>query len=1389
MRGKTVWYIVNVSLSLLLVVSTITVPPIMAARVPDSSERPTSSSPVLSDEPADIPPGLRVLTSDARGVTLELITPEYTVVQGEDDFGPCAQLVIDGYSGTNASGTPELPVKGTTVGIPAQGEVTLIVLEAETVTVPEKYTLCPIARPIMKMEPPDQLSYQGEERVRDAAVYATAGFTPTEPAALLSTGFIRSQRVAQVQFRPFQYNPATGELRFARRIRIEITFGAVASLIPQITLSASTSATGTVDEGAFEDVLRNTLVNYEDARIWRTTAQRLPSTLMPQATTDDPAYKILVDADGIYQLTYADLLAAGVPVDSLDPRTLQLHNQGSQVAIYVDGEADGEFNTNDYVLFYGQKMTTKYTDVNVYWLTWGEATGLRMTTSDGTPGGATVPAYYRTTQRIEQNKNYQSSYPSGSDNDRWYWAFVIAASKPTVFTGTFTLNNPATVSTNVTVSGILIGYAAIPQHHTLVYLNGNLIDDATWLSEATHYFTSTVPQSYLINGTNLITVSAPLDGEITLDFFFVNHFDITYDKLYKAESDTLFFDGDVLGNWEYHVDAFTASAIDVFDISQPTTPVHIQGADVIPMGSTYQLIFKQTIPAERHYIALTRSQRLSPKAIITDTPSDLLATTNGADYIMIAHPDFIAAIQPLADYYTGQGLRTEVVDVTEIYDTFSYGIFNPEAIRSFLMYAYISWTRPAPTYVLLVGDGNFDFKNYLGRGETVYIPPYLDDVDPWLGETAADNRYVAVSGNDILPDMHLGRFPVKTVAETTAMVNKALGYMQNPPGTEWNRNILFVTDNQDAAGDFYAYSDSVADYFVPPLYSAQKVYYLQTHTTIDSARAAILDAINEGQLMVNYVGHGAVLFWASERLLQISNIATMTNTGKLSFFVPMTCMEGYYIHPSGTTNYSAISEMLVRAPNKGAVASWSPTGLGLASGHDIMNKTLYQAVFFDGIIELGPATTLGKLAIAGQGHDELIDTYTLFGDPALELNVLKADLSITKTVQTTPPNALFPEAITYTLSYTNTGPSTAYNVVITDVLPAGLENPVVVSSGMTITQRVGTSYVWDIADLPMGTGGVITITATVAPTFRGVLDNRAEIVSDVLDRYKDNNTAAVQTPVGVGPLVTITKSGSNVNLTWDAVIGATRYRVYRSTEAYFVPSPSNAIGTVTTLHYTDNNKIGDPNVNYFYFVTALDAQDQESLPSNAIGEFDFALLPGATGSTRYNVIALPLDVTDQLPNAVALANYVGSSVKQVLHWYPDAQAYEFWLPEISFGTNFQMRVGEVYWVQVDNTAPAIISFVGSVPSQGTVRFDLVSYGSSCQFNEISLPLDQTAITSAAQLADAMGEANVEQALFWRSDVNAFEFWLPEIGFGSNFATRVGYPYHVCLKSGAPTIWP
>jgi hypothetical protein len=643
-------------------------------------------------------------------------------------------------------------------------------------------------------------------------------------------------------------------------------------------------------------------------------------------------------------------------------------------------------------------MNTRYTEVNAYWLTWGDANGLRMPAVDGTPGGtATVPAYFHTTHYMEEDHNYQSLRPSGPDDDRWYWNYIYPVGSPASASYTTTLQHLATAPLSATVRGLFKGYAAYPQHHTQVYLNGHLIDDATWLPQTEYAFEVSVPQSYLIEGTNTISVECLLDVEDGQNVVFVNRFEIDYYDTYVAEDDLLSFDGDEAGTWEYHVGGFYTDTVEAFDVTTPTSPTRILSATVEP-GGTYTLTFEQTITAEHHYLALTPARRSSPLSIEEDNPSYLHSTANGADYVIVTHADFYTDVLPLAAHRAAQGLRTMVVDVQDVYDEFSYGIFDPTAIHDFLAYAYAdaNWVPPAPAYVLLVGDGNYDFKDNFGRGEPNYVPPYLADVDPWIGEAPADNRYVCVMGDDILPDMDIGRLPVKTSAEASAVVAKILAYEQHALDDGWTQQVLFVADNHET-GDFAALSDAVADHYLPAPYAAQKVYYKLTHLEPTEARAAIINAINEGRLLVNYIGHASHQYWAGpvlpvdERLLQISHIAALTNTERLPLMVPMTCLDGYFIHPSPPgLDYSSLGESIVRAPGKGAVASWSPTGLGVASGHDFLNKGLFEAIFFDDVVQLGPATRRAKLYLYSNtaGYRELIDTYALFGDPALRLNVL-----------------------------------------------------------------------------------------------------------------------------------------------------------------------------------------------------------------------------------------------------------------------------------------------------------------------------------------------------------------------------------------------------------------
>lgn len=943
---------------------------------------------------------IKIIQANPESIILEINppAPQFTSQQLTDQN--CQVVQIPGLARSDTPGLPALPMQGAMLGIPTDAQPIVKILAVEAHHLPGQYNLCPAAQPNFARDSDRRWQLTGYTYPRGAG-YQVDGFSPEAVAELVTTGNIRSQRYAQIRFNPLQYNPVSGVLRYTTRIQVEITFNALrgsrlaeSGVFHILEDGWQRFTQASIDEGYFEDTLRSLLLNYDQARQWRSHPASTAQVASINAPQNGTQYKVEVKQDGIYQITYANLINAGIPaatLDSLDPRTFHLTNQASEIAIRVEGEPDGIFNPGDAILFYGQKNQTKYTDTNVYWLSWGGANGLRMEDLDSAPSGAgTIPVDFYTSQHVETDAEYYSEEPSSSNNDHWYWAMISAYEAPAFMDFQFDLNHRSSESHTARVRGSINGYYASPNHHTKIYLNSTLIDDHSFASGAEYNFSIDIQQADLLEGTNTLRIECPLDGGILEDDILVNWFAIDYYDTYFAENDQLLFDGDLTGTYEYQVDGFSSEALEAYDITDPAIPKRISGATVTGTAIRQRLDFETTIADEHHYLAQTTSQRLSPLSISQDSPSNWKSSTNGADYIIITHADFLNQAQALANYRASQNLRVAVVDVQDLYDEFNYGIFSPEAIKSFLAYAYANWITPAPSFVLLVGDGHFDFKNNLGYNEKIYIPPYLDDVDPWIGETVTDNRLVSVSGNDSLPDMYIGRFPVRSSVEAQTMVEKAMNYEQVPPVGGWNANVTFIADNADGGGDFAAISDSIATY-VTDNYSVDKVYYAINYTSISDARAAIQAAINAGRLLVSYTGHGSRNVWASEGLFKLTDISSLTNGSKLPFILPMTCSEGYFIYPSPVgQDYSAMAETFVRYNGKGAIASFSPTGYGSIIGHDYLERSIYSDIFNYNHTQLGFLTTNAKyyLYANSPGYQYMVETYLLFGDPAVNLQTL-----------------------------------------------------------------------------------------------------------------------------------------------------------------------------------------------------------------------------------------------------------------------------------------------------------------------------------------------------------------------------------------------------------------
>ncbi len=855
----------------------------------------------------------------------------------------------------------------------------------------------------------------------------------------------------------------------------------------------------------------------------------LSSLIRPGAVrarpADNPMYKVMVSQNGIYKLTYAELSAAGLPVSTLDPRGFKMYDNDQEMAIQVIGEQDGSFDSGDYILFYGRMLTSPYTYTNVYWLTYGVGSGRRMPVKDGTPGTGTVPQFFTTTAHVEENHIYQSAIPWQRNADHWFWNYYSTRySFSRVRYYHFSLTPDTSAQYTATLHVRIIGDSsdsANPDHHLKFYVNDTYVGERYWdgrtILETDIPFTGTL----LTNGDNVLKLEAPADtGASSEERGYVDWFEVTYRHPFVAANDQLWFASPGSGTWKYEITGFITVPVLVFDITEPISPTAFAGVQTTPSGGTYTASFQDTVSGRELYVGVTPDQFLTPDAIVQDTSSSWHTSTHGADYILITHRDFWNQVDPLLTLRSSQGLRVAKVDVQDIYDEFNDGEISPLAIREFLQYAYYHWQAPAPHYVLLVGDGTYDFKDYTGNHTPIYIPPYMAFVDPFMGETASDNYYVNFTGDGdppptepTLPKMAIGRLPADTPSDAQAMVDKTIAYETGTITDTWDARVTLVADDPDAAGNHPELTDRALNY-IPPDYQVQKIYYLTDpqYDTYDKVQHAITEAINAGTAIVNYSGHGSYSLWGSEMWV-LDDLNSLHNHGRYPIVLPMTCLEGYFVIPG--TGRPAMGESMVRLHDAGAVASWSPTGLGIAHGHGMLQDGFYDAIFNRGVETVGDATNAGKenLYDNSTSYLDLLDTYMLFGDPALRVRVAKPDLVIRKSVA--PAYPLPGENITYTLVYSNAGDAAAYTVTITDLIPSEVLTPSVTWSGATITRTPGITYSWRVTDLVPGAGGTITVTGVLTQGLQDghTITNTAVITTTSLDSNPDNNRSEVTSQV------------------------------------------------------------------------------------------------------------------------------------------------------------------------------------------------------------------------------------------------------------------------------------
>lgn len=686
------------------------------------------------------------------------------------------------------------------------------------------------------------------------------------------------------------------------------------------------------------------------------------------------AVKIGVETPGLYLVRTEDVAAIldqkpEKLLPLMEKGLLSLTNRGQEVAWTLAGGGAG-------ILFYGEAaegLDGLYTRENVYRLSLGGRSGQRMAV---VPGSAPAPASglrFLDTVHAEADLLPATVVVTEPDSDWWFWEYVNAGGASDG-KRTFPVEAPGLSGTDgtarlrVTLHGATTANVA-DEHHAVVRVNGIEVGESRWSGLAESSFELDLSPSLLLPGENAVEVEAVLGSGVPYSIFYVDGFDLTYPRAYRAAGDVLAFRGD--GNAAVTVEGFADARISVLDVTDPRAPKLLSGVALDGAPGDYRAALSPAPGAD--YLAVSPAGWKSPRSLRGDVPSSLQAG-QGADYLVLTTGGLLAPARELAALRQRQGLRTAVVDVEDVYDEWNFGLASPKAIRDFLASTKGTWW-PAPSFVVLAGAGTYDYRDNLGLGGNL-LPPLL--VSTAHGLFASDNRLADVAGADGVPEMAIGRLPVRTAAELSAYVQKIAAYEAAPPA-EWSGKALLVTDNAEGGVDFQAEGAELAT-ALPGGYALESLDF--AGGSADAVRADLLSRLTAGVGLLGYVGHGALDRLAAEGLLQAGDVAGLANGSRLPVVTALTCIINRFELPY----FPPLGADLVRQAGGGAAAVWAPSGLSFSNESQTLGERFFRELGRPGGERVGEAVrrSLAAYAEAG-GLPGVTDLYNLLGDPALRV--------------------------------------------------------------------------------------------------------------------------------------------------------------------------------------------------------------------------------------------------------------------------------------------------------------------------------------------------------------------------------------------------------------------
>jgi hypothetical protein len=558
----------------------------------------------------------------------------------------------------------------------------------------------------------------------------------------------------------------------------------------------------------------------------------------------------LVDRDGLYRVTHEELAAAGFDFSRVPAAYIALLSRGQPVPVRVEPAAGSKrFGPGGFVEFYGEALDTLYTSTHPYRLTVNPAAASRVAVDNRSARGS-IPAFYMETLRVERDRAYSFASRTG---DPWYDTRMLVYESPRQWTFDLAVEDYYDGPQGAVLTVDLWGatdWAAAPDHHVRVSLNGTLLADRRFDGLTRRTLRLQVPPGVLFEGTNQLTLELPADLGVDYDLISLESYSLTYPRAFKARNGGLSFRAS--GN-RLRVSGLPGDDVVIYRLDR-RRPVRLTRYEVEPEEGEFSALFRGTRYRAR-YVVATPETLFTPELREVRPAVDI--TSGEAEYLMISHAAFLDQLTPLIALHESQGLSVGAVDVADIYAQFGHGIFEPEAIRAYIRHAA---ENMGTRFVLLVGADTFDYHDNLGIGSISFVPTLYAATGEIVSFAPVDPLYTDLDG-DLVPDLPIGRLPVRSLAELDSLITKTLEYAAK----DYAGTGIFAADQFDSAGGFSFTRES--EEFLRELHGDWSVdrAYLD-RLGLDGARETLIGKMNEGAALTSYIGHSGPTAWTSRAL-------------------------------------------------------------------------------------------------------------------------------------------------------------------------------------------------------------------------------------------------------------------------------------------------------------------------------------------------------------------------------------------------------------------------------------------------------------------------------------------------------------------------------------------